>query len=490
MKNMIDVKRGTLIAACAVAGLLHGGCVSLPSASFTGRIPPDPASEFPAASEPGPIRGPDAGRDQMHALPPSIGTNGPVTLADCIRIALERNPRTRATWQAARAEAARVGEERSAYLPSLDIEVQAGHGKAVSLESDVENDAHDTYAAVIDVSYLLLDGGARRARVESAEGLLAEAGFRHNSLLQDIALSVEESYYELLGAQWLLKVARDTVKRTQYQLELAQARHKAGMVTRADVLRAKTQRAEAELLEVQGRNALKIVHGRLARNMGLPVSTAFEVGEVPAQIQREEIPRMEQLLDEAAQQRPELKAALARIESRRAELAIVRSDSWPKLTAKADAGRRDTDFVPERDEWSVGLSASYSLFDGLERSHRRRRAQAELASAMAEHADLLQEIELEVWTAYWRLTEAGEAMEAAAALTASASESARLAEGEYKSGVTSIMGLIDAQTAQTEADRRLVQSRLDWYTAKTRFERAVGRSLAGKTKTVAQEEGK
>jgi outer membrane protein TolC len=280
------------------------------------------------------------------------------------------------------------------------------------------------------------------------------------------------------------------VKRTQYQLELSQARHKAGMVTRADVLRAKTQRAEAELLDVQARNALKIVHGRLARNMGLSVSTVFEVREVPTRIQREEISRVEQLLVEAAQQRPELKAALAHIESSRAELAIVRSDSWPKLTAKADAGRKDTEFVPEREEWSVGLSASYSLFDGLERSHRRRRAHAELASAIAEHADLLRGIELEVWTAYWRLMEAGEAMEAAAALTASAGESARLAEGEYRSGVTSIVGLIDAQTTQTEAERRLVQSRLDWHTAKTRFERAVGRSLARKTNTVVHEERK
>jgi outer membrane protein TolC len=81
-------------------------------------------------------------------------------------------------------------------------------------------------------------------------------------------------------------------------------------------------------------------------------------------------------------------------------------------------------------------------------------------------------------------------MEAAAALTASASESARLAEGEYKSGVISIVGLIDAQTARTEAERRLVQSRLDWYTSKARFERAAGRSLAQKINAFTEEERK
>jgi outer membrane protein len=139
--------------------------------------------------------------------------------------------------------------------------------------------------------------------------------------------------------------------------------------------------------------------------------------------------------------------------------------------------------VPERDEWSAGLSLSFPLFDGFERGYRTRRAQADLARAMADHADLLQGIELEVWTAYWRLIESAEAVEAAVKLTVSASESARLSEGEYKNGIVSIVGLIDAQTAQTEAERRLVQSRLDWYTAKARFERAVGRVIAGETGT-------
>ncbi len=486
--NSSDVNRGTLIAVCVV-GLLIGGCVSVPS-SYIGQIPSDPASEFQAASEPVPIRGPNAVSDERHALPPVIATNGPVALADCIRIALERNPRTRSTWQAARAEAARVGEERAAYLPSLDIDAQATHGKSVSLDSEIEREVRDTYAVGLDVSYLLLDGGARRARVQSAEAGLLAADFRHNTTLQEVALAVAESYYERLGAKWLLKVADETVRRTQYQLEMVRARHKAGMVTRSDVLRAETQRAEAELLQVQARNGVKIAQGRLARNMGLPVNTAFEIAEAPADVQRTELPRIEQLLDEAARHRPELKTALAGIEQRRAELAGARAASWPTLSATGSAGRRDTDLPPEEDEWSVGLSLGFSLFDGFERSHRRGRAQAELARALAEHADLLQGIEMDVWNAYWRLIEAGESMDAAAALTASASESARLAEGEYKSGVTSIVGLIDAQTARTEAERRLVQSRLDWYTAKAGFERAAGRSLAQKTSPVAWEKGK
>jgi len=396
-------------------------------------------------------------------------------------IALGRNPQTRASWQAANAAAARIGEERAAYLPAANLRAEAARGRSVLLDSERANDTRDTYTGGIDVSVLLFDGGARRARVEGAEAALLEADFRHNTTLQEVAISVQESYYELLGAQWFLKVAQETVKRTQYQFDMAQARHEAGVVTRADVLRARTQRADAELLLVQARNGVQIAQGRLAQTMGLPVHTAFEIVELSGELQQQELPRIEQLLDEAARQRPELQAALARIAGTRAEIVGSRAAYWPSLSAGVSAGRKDTEFVPEQDEWSARLSLSLPLFDGFERGYRTRRAQADLARAMADHASMLQGIELEVWTGYWRLIESAEAMEAAASLTASASESARLAEGEYKNGIVSIIGLIDAQTAQTEAERRLVQSRLDWYSAKARFERAVGQSLVGQT---------
>ena len=42
-------------------------------------------------------------------------------LAECILIALERNPKTRISWQASRSAAFQVGQERAAWLPTLDF---------------------------------------------------------------------------------------------------------------------------------------------------------------------------------------------------------------------------------------------------------------------------------------------------------------------------------------------------------------------------------
>ncbi len=455
--------------ALLLLGLAGTGCVAPRAAQ--GALPETPALTFRSAA------GDQTAAPATTAPTVELERTRPATLADCIRVALAQHPRTRGTWEAMRAAAAGVDKERAAYLPSADLRARAVREKTVPLDSDKENDPRRTYNAGIDVGWLLFDGGARHARVTGAEAEFRNAGFRHNAGLQDLALSVEVFYYELLGAQWRLKVAAATRKSTKYQLELAQARRDAGVVTRADVLRAKTQDAEARLQLVQARNGIQLARGRLARVMGIPVQSRFEIAELPEVVQNRELPRMERLLDEAARQRPELKAALALVAADRAAVSEAQAARWPSLRAHAGGGRKDTHFTPDREEWSIGVTVAVPVFDGGARRRQVDQSRARLARSMAEYADLLQGIELEVWTAYWRLTEAAEAVVAATALTASAGESVRLAENEYKNGVISIVGLIDAQTAQTTAARRLIQARLDWYVAKAQFERAVGRSL-------------
>jgi len=403
--------------------------------------------------------------------------NRELTLAECIQMALERNPRTRISWHSSRAAAARLGEEKAAYLPTAEFTAGAQRADSVSLEKE-QTGPENAFDAGFGVRYLLFDGGARSARVKGAEAGLLATNFRHNTTLQDVALGVEEAYYELLAAKWLTKVAAETVKQTQYHVDVAHARHKSGVAARSDVLKAETEKANADLAMVRSRNAVRVAHGRLASAMGLRVSQPFEVVDLPEDIHPRELGDIDRLLDEAADTRPELRAALGQIEARRAEVRAAQARYWPTVTADANYGWRNRTFVPDQEEWSLGVIVNLPLFSGFDRAYQTRRAKADLARVLAEDERQLRGVELEVWTAYSRVIEASEAIDATKILVASAEESARVAEGEYKNGTGSIIGLIDAQTARTAARTRLVQARLDWYTAMAGFERAVGRTLA------------
>ena len=447
------------------------GCTSTSSERSLSEFPSLPSVAY-VPPTPLPARTP-TDRDE----PPSL--DGRVlSLAQCIEIALERNPETRESWQRTRAAAAGVGQARSAYLPSADFTAGANRSDPVFLDSRQQTGPSNTFDAGFGVRYLLFDGGARSAGLKGAEAELLGADFQHNATLQNVALNVEEAYDRLLADKALKRVADQTVRQTQYHVDIARARHENGLVARSDVLKAATEKADADLLLVRARSQVRIARGQLANAMGLKPSTSFKVAELPLNARQRAFADIKRLMAEASTKRPELRAALAKVEADRARLNTAKARYWPQVTLNTDYGWRDRTFVPTRAEWSLGVGISWSLFDGFNREYSIRRAKSDLAGTIAEHERVLRGVELEVWTAYAQLIEAGQAIEAARALVASAEESARAEEGEYKNGTASIVEVTDAQTARTTANVRLVQARLDWYTAMARLERAVGRTLA------------
>jgi len=463
--------------ALSIGLILFSGCALTNSRHLLEEIPVSPSSAYVPRS-PLPERMP-TGNEQLSSIDGHV-----LSLAQCIKIALERNPETRRSWQRSRSAAAGVGQARSAYLPSADFTAGANRGDPVALDSQQDAGPLNTYDAGFGVRYLLFDGGARSAGLKGAEAELLDVNFQHNATLQDVALMVEEAYYQLLSAKELERVAEQTVRQTQYHVDVARARHENGIVAKSDVLKAETEKADADLQLVRARSQVRIARGQLANAMGLKPSESFELTELPRNSHQQELADAKKLMIDAASRRPELRAALARVESNRAKVKAADARYWPKMTLNADYGWRDRTFVPDRDEWFLGVGISLPLFDGFNREYSIRRAKSDLAETAAEYDKLLRGVELEVWTAYSRLIEAGQAIEAAQTLVASAEESARVTEGEYKNGTASIIEVTNTQTARTTANVRLVQARLDWYTAMARLERAIGRTLAREKNSV------
>ena len=403
-----------------------------------------------------------------------------LTLADCIRIALETNPQPRSTWQAVRSGAARVGQEKAAYLPEADLEAAASRQKQITAQSiQVEQPAKavSVFDAAFGVSYLLFDGGQRSARVGGAQADLQALGFQHNAILQDVALRVAQYYYVFLATRWSQQVAEDNVRNTEYHVRLSRARFENGLVPRSDVLKAETQKADADLALVSARNSIRISEGALVSAMGLKVSTPVSIVDIPESTHPRESEEMGQLLEEAMKNRPELLAAVAKVKSKEAAVQEARSQYWPKISAIGAYGWIDDSLFMDNNEWAIGLSFSVPLFTGFKRGYQVERARRDMEQGKADYANQLRGVELEVWTAYSKLTETAEAIPAAQIFVASAEESARLAEGEYKAGTGNIISMIDAQTALTSARNRLIQARFAWYIARAQFEKAVGRSL-------------
>lgn len=456
-----------LVGVCACAS----GCAGVDPFEVEEGIPVESASKYWAPPAHGPSLAPARVAPDLE--------KGPLDLADCILIAMANNPRTRVSWQSTRSAAALVGQARALYFPQVDFTTGAERQKFLS-QTDVgfENIYYRSRrTASFGVRQLLLDGGFRRAQVEAAEAGLRSADFRHNALLLDLALATEIAYYRLLATQSLLEVADHTVEQRAKHLDLAQKRRDAGRGRQVEVLQAASEKADAELALVEGRNQVRIMRGRLASIMGLPVSSVLRIVEIPEEAHEVEKEDVGRLLKEAALNRPMLQSAVAEVERARQALDSEKAMRWPELNAAASYGWADWHWPPDySDEWAFSMTLSIPIFSGFQRTYRIRQAEAQLEATVAAYERVLRDAELEVWEAYSGLLRAEEALNAAETFLQSSRETVNVTEREYEQGRATIVELIDAQNNLTRALSRKVTVRLDWYVALGQVERAVGKS--------------
>ena len=473
---MLTYMARTLEASAAavfvgIAAVMIQGCASVDPWGEFQSVPASRSQSFGAET---------VGDEHIEAGPPELTnrlSGQMITLADCVRIALEHNPHTAESWQTIRGAAARAGRAKADYLPTIGFSSSASRGDEAELNGQADRGTQNRYDAIFGLRWLLWDGGGREARVDAAAAEVLATGFRHNTVLQDVALDVVEAYYGLLAARSFRELAADTVRQRDYQLRLAKARHDAGVVAKSDVLKAEAEKAAADLELVRAKHRVHVTQGRLANTMGLRVSLNLQIQDAPPIDRSAELADVEALLHEAARNRAELKAALALVRTQEASVRIAESRYWPTISLDTSFGWLGRTFLPSQRQWSVGADLDLPLWTGFDRNYQLHGNKADLARAVAVYQAVLQGVELEVWTAYWQTVEAGQAIEAARRFVASAEESARVAEGEYKSGTGSIIGLIDAQTARTAARDRLIQAQLDWRTARARFRHSAGRLL-------------
>ncbi|MBU1058722.1 MAG: TolC family protein [Proteobacteria bacterium] len=416
---------------------------------------------------------------------PSLVRSGErwLTLEGCVLIALDKNPLSRAAKEGVVAAEEAVGEARAPYYPTLGI--TSGYNRwqqhaflpsGISTTSD-QIGPTDDWNAGLETRLTLFDSGARRAKLRAAiagQGMAEEdaAGIR-----QDIALDVHQSFYSLVAANENRSVAEKNLARTEDHLRLTEMRHKTGAVPIADVYRARVEVADSRLELVRAGNLVRLASGDLNTAMGLPVELSLDIDARSEKIDSPDNIALDQAFDQAVHLRPELKSALQGIAARRHLVDEAKSAFGPTLEASGSYGWRDDEFLPEDEDWLVGLSVKLPLFTGFSSKHKLARTRAELRQTEAETLRLIQQVRREVWTAHSKLTENFEAIQTAGVLVKDAEESMRTTRKRYEAGAGTITDLLDAQTALARAEATDVAARWDYHIAKAQLHRSTGNLL-------------
>lgn len=396
----------------------------------------------------------------------------PLTLPEITDFALRNNPETRLAWYQAKEAAANVGQAKSAYLPDLD------GGGGVQFSANVfasPTSASTTYGPNFSLSYLLLDFGTRANDVLAAQYALIAANLNQNNVIQQVILTVEQAYYSVLGQQALVKANRKSVVEAKASLNAAKALRANGMATIGDVYQAQGSLAQANLNLQTAQGNAEIALGQLTTAMGLPANTKLRLAPLQKPFEIKNIhEKIEELLADAERYRPDLLAAEAQVRESRAEVAAAKAAGWPTLTLNATAEPGGVFSNTNGTTTITSLTLSVPLFTGFSYTYSVKSAQAQLKAAEAARDQLNQQVQLQVWQAYYTLQTAEENLKMTAVLLESGAQANRQAVGQYKNGVGDILSVLTTQTTLANARVQNIQALLNWYTALAQLSAAVG----------------
>ena len=437
--------------------------------------------------------------------------SSPLTLEQCIAIALESSHRRKVSALAVEIAESQHRQALSAYWPQLQLgavltrvdespdflfpEEKAdytieGLGPAPIVthvtvpDKDVKLMDRDNLSSTLSLTWPLYTGGLRPALVRQARaGIEADRQAARRTDLE-VVYDVRRMYTGVVLADGLYDIGRDTLARLEATLELTENlyRHGSGEVKKTDFLRNKTVVESVRAILATLESNREISRAALVNTMGLSWQTDFDLAE-------KEIPcpqfnaDLSQMVSDAYQFNPDWSRLLAGLEVARAGVRKEKSARWPQVALTGTLWRIDNPYdagiVTDRNEegWSLGVGLQMPLFTGFLTTHRIREASARLKKMREEQILLRQGIALQIKHAFILMNGARKRQAAGAAAVDSAEENRQLNIRAYHEELVETREVIEAQLMESIVKAGYQKARYDQAVAGFQLDFLVGREI-------------
>ena len=368
---------------------------------------------------------------------------------------------------------------RAGFFPSVGASAVATRSSGLSARSSgVASGAAPavtTYSLPVDVAWELdLFGGVRRSVEAGVAGAQASAAnLEAVRLAMHAELALE--YFVLRGLDSEKQLLDSTVAAYRTALRLTENRFQQGVASGIDVAQAQTQlesvRAQATDLSIaraQAEHAIAVLVGKAAGEFAIaPRPLGVAPPEIPAGVPSELLER-----------RPDVAAAERLVAAANAQIGVARAAYFPTLTLTGSAGYQSSTLarffsLPNR-FWSLGPALAETLFAGGRRRAANEQAIAAYDAAVAAYRSsaltAFQEVEDNL-AALRILAVESEQQDAA---VAAAERSLKMAQDQYRAGITTYLQVVSAQAAALANERAAVNLATGRLTASVNLIKALG----------------
>ena len=319
-----------------------------------------------------------------------------------------------------------------------------------------------------------VSAGIRAARLYNR---YSNAGFA--ATRGDVTLAVKIAFYTILLNQQLLEINRQSLEQSLEHLINSRKLFLEGQVAELDTLRAWVDYVNLQPTVIWAENNLKMSENHFKELIGLelqePITLdgqlAFEAGDGVV---------YDQYLEQALQNRPELRQLEFQTGIYKENVTVTRSDLLPKLSFRGvyqyDAQSERFDFGPGlQNAISAAVRLEVPIFNGFRSYAKIQQAKLDYANSQLQVQMFKDRLKIEVESILLNLQEAAKRVYAQQQAIVQAEKALYMAERQYNEGVGTRIEIGDARLALNLTKTNYIRAVYDHKVALAELDKAIGR---------------
>jgi outer membrane protein len=397
------------------------------------------------------------------------------TLEECVDYAIKNNISIKQSELDLKTSSIEKMEAIGGFLPSLNANANYSVNTGASINpvtNQFQNQTFKSFSAGASSNITLFNGLANWKVVQRAKLSRIANSYRLDKMKDDIALSVANSYLQILFNKEQLKVqinqnliTKENINRTKDLIE-------AGVVPAGDIYELQATDATQQQQIINTENTLFISKIGLCQILLLEDYASFDISDEVFDIPLTNISNetQETILVKARESVKEVKIALSNVDLAKKDLAISRSSYLPTLTGFVGYNTRWSestifnfaDQLSLFDGTGIGLQLNIPVLNGLATRGRVQRAKInqERATYQLKQAEL--DLERNVYQAYNDVINARKAFEAAQKSLESRLQAFNFSKERYNVGLQNAFDFSQATLALENAQSEVIRTKYDY----------------------------
>jgi outer membrane protein len=337
-----------------------------------------------------------------------------------------------------------------------------------------------TYSTGLNSQVTLFDAGKMFADIKTQRANVTAAEAAEINTEFNVGLQVKLAYNSILAAKESEAAARAQLEAAQAQLQTSIAKVQAGAANVSDSLRSVVQVGTAQLALLTAQSSYRTQAAALTRLVGTPY---FVTADLADTVDHPVAPIDSAAIMALALSGPTIRQFEAQANAFSASERSAKTAYLPTVTAgfnysgsgtAAAYGLNGNPFPYSR---GISLNLNYPIFNRFTRENNIAAAQISFENAQAQVKDARLGAQQNIITDIATMRNNEEAMRVQQQNVRASEEDLRVQQQRYNLGASTLLDVLNSQTALVTARQALIQARLNYRNARAQIEAVIGKDL-------------